>query len=99
MCSDLRARTSVWNSFFFQAEDGIRDYKVNGVQTCALPISPISRVGEGVVELNAAGRIGVERRREVEARRRRVVDGRVLDPAVGDPDVAARPGVVRERRV
>src|SRR5256885_12266088 len=25
-------------SFFFQAEDGIRDYKVTGVQTCALPI-------------------------------------------------------------
>src|SRR5256885_13299398 len=24
---------------FFQAEDGIRDYKVTGVQTCALPIS------------------------------------------------------------
>src|SRR5256885_1309788 len=25
-------------AFFFQAEDGIRDYKVTGVQTCALPI-------------------------------------------------------------
>src|SRR2546426_7846380 len=24
--------------FFLQAEDGIRDYKVTGVQTCALPI-------------------------------------------------------------
>src|SRR2546426_949354 len=31
--------------FFFQAEDGIRDYKVTGVQTCALPIcgEPIRR--------------------------------------------------------
>src|SRR5256885_3335817 len=28
-----------WFYFFFQAEDGIRDYKVTGVQTCALPIS------------------------------------------------------------
>src|SRR5256885_11521653 len=28
-----------WLCFFFQAEDGIRDYKVTGVQTCALPIS------------------------------------------------------------
>src|SRR5256885_9420792 len=28
---------AVW-FFFFQAEDGIRDYKVTGVQTCALPI-------------------------------------------------------------
>src|SRR5256885_5806283 len=28
----------VYIFFFFQAEDGIRDYKVTGVQTCALPI-------------------------------------------------------------
>src|SRR5690348_17810444 len=28
--------------FFFQAEDGIRDGRVTGVQTCALPISPTS---------------------------------------------------------
>ena len=27
--------------FFFQAEDGIRDHCVTGVQTCALPISYI----------------------------------------------------------
>src|SRR5690606_39864840 len=26
--------------FFFQAEDGIRDFHVTGVQTCALPIWP-----------------------------------------------------------
>src|SRR5256885_13180724 len=30
--------------FFFQAEDGIRDYKVTGVQTCALPICAVGRV-------------------------------------------------------
>src|SRR3989475_2984614 len=29
--------------FFFQAEDGIRDLTVTGVQTCALPISRIRR--------------------------------------------------------
>src|SRR5437016_7612967 len=28
--------------FFFQAEDGIRDWSVTGVQTCALPIYPNS---------------------------------------------------------
>src|SRR2546423_14359164 len=28
-----------WLIFFFQAEDGIRDKLVTGVQTCALPIS------------------------------------------------------------
>src|SRR6266850_6474100 len=32
--------------FFFQAEDGIRDYKVTGVQTCALPIW--SAIGSGM---------------------------------------------------
>src|SRR2546428_5071405 len=38
--------------FFFQAEDGIRDFIVTGVQTCALPISslPILQKAE-----NAAG--------------------------------------------
>src|ERR1022692_2952373 len=34
---DMRADAP--DAFFFQAEDGIRDYKVTGVQTCALPIS------------------------------------------------------------
>src|SRR2546426_147976 len=33
--------------FFFQAEDGIRDYKVTGVQTCALPISLILELDLG----------------------------------------------------
>src|SRR5256885_3693352 len=32
--------------FFFQAEDGIRDYKVTGVQTCALPISASVAIGD-----------------------------------------------------
>src|SRR5690606_24215926 len=28
-------------SFFFQAEDGIRDFHVTGVQTCALPMATL----------------------------------------------------------
>src|SRR5256885_4620335 len=36
--------------FFFQAEDGIRDYKVTGVQTCALPIS-----GRAAAQFDFAG--------------------------------------------
>src|SRR5438034_1884357 len=35
-------------SFFFQAEDGIRDHCVTGVQTCALPISGESPRTAGV---------------------------------------------------
>src|SRR5256885_7564726 len=38
--------------FFFQAEDGIRDYKVTGVQTCALPIYEAAGI-----DLGGAGRI------------------------------------------
>src|SRR5690606_41194639 len=30
---------ALMSCFFFQAEDGIRDFHVTGVQTCALPIS------------------------------------------------------------
>src|SRR4051794_41742884 len=33
--------------FFFQAEDGIRDGRVTGVQTCALPILPTGRWCDG----------------------------------------------------
>src|SRR3712207_5335625 len=36
--------------FFFQAEDGIRDIGVTGVQTCALPISAGYRIGPFEVE-------------------------------------------------
>src|SRR5256885_10315437 len=35
----IRCSVVLCGIFFFQAEDGIRDYKVTGVQTCALPIS------------------------------------------------------------
>src|SRR3712207_9269630 len=37
--------------FFFQAEDGIRDIGVTGVQTCALPISVIAGMGELHLEI------------------------------------------------
>src|SRR3989454_2926888 len=49
--------------FFFQAEDGIRDYKVTGVQTCALPIyglgneELISQTEREPERLDAGGRI------------------------------------------
>src|SRR5690606_41128422 len=51
-------------SFFFQAEDGIRDFHVTGVQTCALPIylpgeSEVRRVHEPQY-LAAQPRIGLD---------------------------------------
>src|SRR5205085_7899608 len=43
--------------FFFQAEDGIRDLTVTGVQTCALPISH-SCLFVAVLVVGAAGHLG-----------------------------------------
>src|SRR5438046_10511003 len=42
---EIGAHLHPWNTppFFFQAEDGIRDWSVTGVQTCALPISAFPR--------------------------------------------------------
>src|SRR6266496_5662043 len=41
--------------FFFQAEDGIRDLYVTGVQTCALPISAKLEPGRYAVRIRAVG--------------------------------------------
>src|SRR2546430_161075 len=62
--------------FFFQAEDGIRDLTVTGVQTCALPICP-------------AGQLGEQRREPTERHRLRVrlpgrlAGGHTLERAAG----------------
>src|SRR5690606_40368982 len=58
--------------FFFQAEDGIRDFHVTGVQTCALPISREAAESTGDPRLMAAidlraGRLALERGRLREA--------------------------------
>src|SRR6266496_4869968 len=42
--------------FFFQAEDGIRDLYVTGVQTCALPISGRAKAQQRRDQADAAGR-------------------------------------------
>src|SRR5689334_1505205 len=50
-CVNIFVHTIFFFFFFFQAEDGIRDGTVTGVQTCALPISSRWTLGEqaGVV--------------------------------------------------
>src|SRR5256885_10331737 len=50
--------------FFFQAEDGIRDYKVTGVQTCALPISRCGHLSRRLADSwtlydNTSGLVGI----------------------------------------
>src|SRR5256885_10797990 len=47
--------------FFFQAEDGIRDYKVTGVQTCALPISSDMTWGRTSASISRGSLIDWER--------------------------------------
>src|SRR2546430_14520727 len=59
--------------FFFQAEDGIRDLTVTGVQTCALPISgavtPGSDSARGVQRIaRSAGAVSLNPRRSGERR-------------------------------
>src|SRR2546427_7437878 len=44
----MRVRVRFMLFFFFQAEDGIRDLTVTGVQTCALPIYEVGPVGPEV---------------------------------------------------
>src|SRR5690606_40990734 len=45
--------------FFFQAEDGIRDFHVTGVQTCALPISAAQLAEEAQLVLELGIDLGV----------------------------------------
>src|SRR5438046_10564283 len=54
--------------FFFQAEDGIRDWSVTGVQTCALPISSAT-AAQAPAEWRAGAAVA-EVPREDPARRR-----------------------------
>src|SRR2546429_1603522 len=61
-CGYKRCCASLAWFFFFQAEDGIRDVAVTGVQTCALPISALKDVSitlggsqAGLMTTNANG--------------------------------------------
>src|SRR5256885_9673560 len=64
--------------FFFQAEDGIRDYKVTGVQTCALPIF---RIGQAPARLGLFGQVQAVAADVVVGR---IEHGQVVGVAVGD---------------
>src|SRR5437016_14383612 len=70
--------------FFFQAEDGIRDWSVTGVQTCALPICD-ERAAQVRVDHGVPAFVGeLDDQRLVEAARRPgVVDERSEERRVG----------------
>src|SRR5690606_29554586 len=69
--------------FFFQAEDGIRDFHVTGVQTCALPIFADSlRAGEAEASDAWANAVeGMETRMMEAIRRVSEADRHALDSA------------------
>src|SRR5256885_15533457 len=52
----MRVYSLTSSFFFFKAEDGIRDNKVTGVQTCALPISPADNLPKLFLRSEPAGR-------------------------------------------
>src|SRR3989441_3313102 len=70
--------------FFFQAEDGIRDKLVTGVQTCALPISDPGAGRSGPRQ--APGRLPARPRRRSG---RGCAPGRRADEETDAPDVTA----------
>src|SRR2546426_1583866 len=83
--------------FFFQAEDGIRDYKVTGVQTCALPISLVSsgaRVGVGVEK----SVVGVHREPNLRAVDRELVFAGCVAHAACEPVMLWPPGIEQIER-
>src|SRR2546427_5155415 len=80
--------------FFFQAEDGIRDLTVTGVQTCALPISECQPRVHALRQGNVVDRRCQVGRDDI---MRRVVDDRVstLELQPGDRELSRS----EERRV
>src|SRR5690606_40425632 len=70
-----------------QAEDGIRDFHVTGVQTCALPISP--QVVDGVEPVVVGGQ-REERQYRQDQRREDVEVGVLADRALGLPHLQRR---------
>src|SRR2546422_4615248 len=80
------------STFFFQAEDGIRDVAVTGVQTCALPISscsstrrPFSRVAASTRSPDWAAAPPAARTRRTRATR----NARIVLPSVSSGFYAA----------
>src|SRR5947209_14032450 len=66
--------------FFFQAEDGIRDIRVTGVQTCALPIlgTPVPRTAPLLASAPAHARgVDAAERTELSARNNGAVASRI----------------------
>src|SRR5699024_11694086 len=83
MPDDVLARSVLVFHFFFQAEDGIRDRNVTGVQTCALPIYGYARnflFPRGLAAVADAGALNVARTK-VEAKAHHEAEARAAAQA------------------
>src|SRR2546430_6786325 len=80
--------------FFFQAEDGIRDLTVTGVQTCALPIS------QAVLEARKPDTRERRIAKTIEAMRERALQEELTRGRrpLGRPEPRCTPGEPRDRK-
>src|SRR5256885_16975333 len=99
MCSEVCLSSgSLFFVFFFQAEDGIRDYKVTGVQTCALPIwddtLAAGRPLLGVPDFGRAGfmRCALKRGASPQYTSLRERPSTIRSSTAGGPRMSASPG-------
>src|SRR5687767_15238799 len=98
-CSSVIFLLPVVIAFFFQAEDGIRDKLVTGVQTCALPIwAAQSPPSEGARMWVAGGTRDAPFTPSLEADDHRVGADEALDPRLAEARLA-HPARSEERRV
>src|SRR6478609_1166355 len=80
--------------FFFQAEDGIRDKLVTGVQTCALPIYPMI---SGVDELDRANVLLAECKTELKQKGQAFDDKMSVGAMIEIPSAAIAGDLLAER--
>src|SRR5438093_1343030 len=81
--------------FFFQAEDGIRDWSVTGVQTCALPICDRDELRRALAVRDQRPREPLHQRLEAGGKLREPpapLEGSVLGEPVGERSEERRVG-------
>src|SRR5438034_2134717 len=87
--------------FFFQAEDGIRDHCVTGVQTCALPISIQLGIDNrvGTIDVGKDADLAIYNHDPLSAYavvQKTLIDGRVYFDR--DKDLASRAEIEKEKK-
>src|SRR6266550_5350459 len=74
----IAVKAAAFAVFFCQAEDGIRDVAVTGVQTCALPISIFARLGVPLDPARIARGLSIAYQQVVESGKAISLEARVI---------------------